>query len=122
MVSSHVARGDGATDRHPSHQRGDQKYPPFHVFELILYFLQADDLLARPYNPQMQPMQAISALEDASQCKTYDLPTLLDVRESWGFDLAHIGGDQLLSLNQIYEGAPSLDKVTTAIDPTVGRD
>jgi hypothetical protein len=70
----------------------------------------------------MQPMQAISALEDASQCKTYDLPTLLDVRESWGFDLAYTEEVQFLPLDQIYEGALGLDKAATVIDPTVGRD
>jgi len=63
----------------------------------------------------MPPVQSISPqLYAAARRQTPGTPepsaTLIDVRESWEFNIAHIDGARLLPLGQIDEWAQTLDK------------
>ncbi len=62
----------------------------------------------------MQGIQSISprayAALDATTC-----PILIDVREPWEFDIAHVDGAQLKPLGQIRDWAATLNKDTPYI-------
>jgi rhodanese-related sulfurtransferase len=62
----------------------------------------------------MQPVQNIApqvyAAQSAHQPDMLNAPLLIDVREPWEYDIAHIIGARLLPLGQIYEWAHTLDK------------
>ncbi len=65
----------------------------------------------------MQPVRNISPQDFAVVNQTPDTatPTLIDVREPWEFKIAHIGGETLLPLGQIYEWARTLDKAASYV-------
>ncbi len=59
----------------------------------------------------MQGIQSISSRAYAA-LETASRPQLIDVREPWEFDIAHVEGAQLKPLGQIREWAAALDKNT----------
>ncbi len=65
----------------------------------------------------MQPVQNIApqAYAAARNSPAQDAPILIDVREPWEFNIAHIEGARLMPLGQIYEWAQTLDKDTAYI-------
>jgi rhodanese-related sulfurtransferase len=54
--------------------------------------------------------QQLAAMKDAPSTIRANAPQLIDVREPWEHQIAHIEGAQLLPLGQIYEWAATLDK------------
>jgi molybdopterin/thiamine biosynthesis adenylyltransferase/rhodanese-related sulfurtransferase len=56
------------------------------------------------------PITQLSAPELAERLKGADAPTILDVREQWEYDIAHLPGSRLIPLVELQSTVGSLDK------------
>lgn len=56
------------------------------------------------------PVQQLSAQELAERLKSDNKPTVLDVREQWEYDIAHIPSSRLVPLSELQMTVATLDK------------
>ena len=63
----------------------------------------------------MERVQSITPAELKDRLEAGDRPELLDVREPWEYELAHIEGSRLIPMGELSERVPELDPAAETV-------
>jgi rhodanese-related sulfurtransferase len=63
----------------------------------------------------MERVQSITPAKLKDRLEAGDRPELLDVRESWEYELAHIEGSRLIPMGELSERVPELDPAAETV-------
>jgi rhodanese-related sulfurtransferase len=63
----------------------------------------------------MERVQSITPAELKERLEAGDRPELLDVREPWEYELAHIEGSRLIPMGELSERVPELDPAAETV-------